>query len=75
MAAIVEAAASALPKALQGKAPLDYVKAPVTDPDAYALIVEGDCMKPLIHHGDIAIVTPHADAAGGEHREITRGVR
>lgn len=30
----------------------------VIDPDAYGLVVEGDCLAPHVRHGDTAILSP-----------------
>jgi phage repressor protein C with HTH and peptisase S24 domain len=35
-----------------------YVPAPTDDPDAFALIVDGDCMAPDYLHGEIVIFSP-----------------
>jgi len=44
---------------------MGFVACPVDDPLAYALIVDGDCLSPLIQDGDFAVVSPLADVVEG----------
>lgn len=55
----------AIPKEAKGKPPIGFVACPIDDPLAYGLIVEGDCLHPLIQDGDFAIVSPLADVVEG----------
>ena len=44
----------------------DYVdRGDTTDPNAFALTVDGDSMSPRINHGDIVIISPNAPFVSG----------
>jgi SOS-response transcriptional repressor LexA len=44
----------------------DYVdRGDTTDPNAFALTVDGDSMSPRINHGDIVIISPNAPFSSG----------
>lgn len=57
--------AQEIPAQIRNRKPIGYETVPTADPDAYIVIVDGNCLAPLLQHDDKVVLSPATKLLGG----------